>query len=115
MIIADEGLNANYIRALREIGYEVEWIQEIHHGLDDLSIIQYAKEKGAILITEDKDFGEWVFAHKVSSLTIILLRYDKKDFEKILSYLVETLSEIYDHKEIEFIAINRNKVRRRKL
>jgi hypothetical protein len=41
-----------------------------------------------ILLTEDKDFGEWVFAHKVSGLTIILLRYSKEESDGMIETLI---------------------------
>lgn len=55
---------------MRKEGYQVEWIKDIQVGMDDLEVIALAKQKGSVLITEDKDFGEWVFAHQISGLTI---------------------------------------------
>ncbi len=95
MILADEGLNGNLVRALREDGYQIIWIKEINAGMDDEDIIALARQNSQILITEDKDFGEWVFAHQLSGLTIIFLRYDKEDYDTILSFLSSTLA-FYD-------------------
>jgi predicted nuclease of predicted toxin-antitoxin system len=115
MILADEGLNFNLIKALRSEGYSVEWIQDVQVGMADREVIAFAKDKGSILITEDKDFGEWVFAHHISGLTIIFLRYDKEDYMTILSFLKLTLKTIELGVKKEFITINKNKVRRRQL
>ncbi len=118
LVLADEGLNGNIIRALRENGFNVNWILEVAPGIDDEQIIELAKEKQRILITEDKDFGEWVFAHQIGGLTIIFLRYEKEDYPKVLKYLIELLKELEEsspRKENEFITINKNKVRRRKI
>lgn len=118
MILADEGLNGNIVRFLRAKKFEVEWILEISPGIKDEQVIEYGKENKKILITEDKDFGEWIFSHKVNGLTIVFLRYEKVDFEQILIFLEKILSEIISKEdtqkpEYEFITINRNKVRRR--
>ncbi|MEZ4771832.1 MAG: DUF5615 family PIN-like protein [Bacteroidia bacterium] len=115
MIVADEGLNANFIWELRDSGYEIEWIGEIGKGMDDYSVIEYVQEKSGVLITEDKDFGEWVFSHHISGLTIIFLRYEKADFPVILNFLKVALKEIENAHENEFITINRNKIRKRKI
>ena len=115
MILADEGLNGNLVRALREKGYQVIWIKETNVGMDDEDIIALARQNSQILITEDKDFGEWIFAHQLSGLTIVFLRYDKEDYNAILSFLKSALKTIETDGKNEFITINKNKVRRRRI
>jgi predicted nuclease of predicted toxin-antitoxin system len=39
----------------------VEWIRDIQAGMQDESVIELARNNKQILITEDKDFGEWNF------------------------------------------------------
>ena len=114
-ILADEGLNGNIVRALREEGYQVTWVKEAYIGAVDEDIIVLARQNNQVLITEDKDFGEWVFAHQISGLTIILLRYTKDDYDAILTFLQSTLGSIEKNKINEFITINKNKVRRRSI
>ena len=115
MILADEGLNGNLVRTLRADGYGVIWVKELNAGMADKDIIALAQQNNQIVITEDKDFGEWVFAHRLNGLTIIFLRYNKADYEVILSLLRTTLKSIEANGSNEFITINRNKVRRRKV
>lgn len=118
MILADEGLNGNIVRHLRESGFEVDWILEINPGIPDEQVIEYAKHNKKILITENKDFGEWIFAHKIVGLTIIFLRYERQDFKQIINFLNKLILELYQE-DLEtlhqFIAINKNKIRRRKI
>lgn len=52
MILADEGLNGNLVRALRGDGYDIVWIKETNAGMDDEDIITLAKQNSQILITE---------------------------------------------------------------
>ena len=115
MILADEGLNGNLIKALRADGHQIVWIKETNIGMADEDIIALAKENSQVLITEDKDFGEWIFAHRLSGLTIIFLRYDKEDYPTILSFLRSTLKTVKADEKNEFITINKNKVRRRRI
>ncbi len=83
--------------------------------MDDEDIIALAKQNSQVLITEDKDFGEWIFAHQLSGLTIIFLRYEKEDYDIILSFLRSALKTIEADEKNEFITINKNKIRRRRI
>jgi predicted nuclease of predicted toxin-antitoxin system len=71
MILADEGLNGKLVRDLRKEGLRVEWIKESNIGMRNEDIIALVRQNKQVLITEDKDFGEWVFAHQLSGLTIM--------------------------------------------
>ncbi len=66
MLIADENINSSLILKLRGFGYEVISIKQNYKGISDKEVIDLAKEKNGILITEDKDFGKWVFAHNIT-------------------------------------------------
>lgn len=81
----------------------------------DEDIIALAKQNSHVLITEDKDFGEWIFSHQLSGLTIIFLRYDKEDYDTIFSFLKSALKTLETEEKNEFITINKNKLRRRKI
>lgn len=83
--------------------------------MKDEDIISLARQNSQILITEDKDFGEWIFAHQLSGLTIIFLRYDKEDYTRIISFLKTELKTIDSGENNEFITIYKSKVRRRRI
>lgn len=111
LILADEGLNGNIVRELRQEGFKVDWVLEVEPGIDDNQVIELAKQQQQILITEDKDFGEWIFAHQIEGLTIIFLRYEKEDYPIVLEYLLDLLKGMSDTlptKNHEFITINKN-------
>jgi predicted nuclease of predicted toxin-antitoxin system len=58
LIALDE--NAAYLTApLRNNGYSVISITEDSSGIDDEEVLDYAFEKQALLITEDKRFERW--------------------------------------------------------
>jgi len=116
-ILADEGFNGNFVKDLRNQGFIVEWILEISPGISDFEVIQHAKSNKQILLTEDKDFGEWVFAHQVEGLTIIFVRYKAEEVPEIIENLSLILKELKskDDEKFEFITINKNKIRRRKI
>ena len=63
MIIADEQIPSKMIMALRENAIHVLSVKEDFAGLSDEDIITLSNERKLIILTEDKDFGEWIFAH----------------------------------------------------
>jgi predicted nuclease of predicted toxin-antitoxin system len=59
--LADESVDFRMVTHLREKGFEVQAILENHPGVSDDEVLQIAHESDAILITEDKDFGDLVY------------------------------------------------------
>lgn len=59
MILADENLPYSIQQALENAGVEVFSIANNHSGIPDSEVIQFSKEPPRIILTEDKDFGEW--------------------------------------------------------
>ena len=62
MILADENIDHGLIKAIRNAGFEVYSVYESSRGLSDEAIIDFSRNPPRIILTEDKDFGEWVFA-----------------------------------------------------
>jgi predicted nuclease of predicted toxin-antitoxin system len=57
---------------LREQGHDVEWVPETFQGdPGDEAIIDKSLSDGSILITGDKDFGEWIFLRGKSQPPLI--------------------------------------------
>ena len=71
MILANENVDHAIIEALIEKGIEVYSIYAMQRGLSDEEIITLSRNPPRIILTEDKDFGEWVFAHKESAISVI--------------------------------------------
>jgi predicted nuclease of predicted toxin-antitoxin system len=70
--LADESCDFGVVRLLRTAGYEVTAIAEILPRADDKKVIKIALEKKSVLITEDKDFGQLVYAHGYGSVDTVL-------------------------------------------
>lgn len=69
---------------------------EDFRGVSDKEILQIAKDRKALLLTEDKDFGEWVFAHKEKNTGIVFLRYKSNEMREISKSLLDLLSKYGD-------------------
>ena len=114
MILADENIHSFIIKTLREAGFEVIFVGEFARGIKDEKVIQMALQYNYILLTEDKDFGEWVFAHHVKDLSVLFLRYSFHEFREIAQTLVHLL-KIQTLDRPFFTTITTKKIRIRKL
>ncbi|OPY69944.1 MAG: hypothetical protein A4E57_00822 [Syntrophorhabdaceae bacterium PtaU1.Bin034] len=73
--LADESCDFGVVRSLRSAGFTVTAVSEVASGADDNAVIDLANHEKSILITEDKDFGQLVYASGHESVGVILLRY----------------------------------------
>ena len=73
--VADEGCDFAVVRALRAAGHDVTAILEISPRAQDTAIIDLAVREHRVLLTEDKDFGELVYANARAASGVILLRF----------------------------------------
>ena len=61
--LADETCDFTVVRSLRAAGYDVVSIAESSASASDLKVLKMSVEEKRLLLTEDKDFGDWIFAH----------------------------------------------------
>jgi predicted nuclease of predicted toxin-antitoxin system len=114
MILADENIHSLIITTLRNAGFEVTSVREMTSGITDERVIDIALRNDWILITQDKDFGEWVFAHHIKNLTVFFLRYSFVDVEEIAQTLVRLLKSD-EHPRPFFATVTTKKIRVRQL
>ena len=93
MILADENIDHSLIEALRAAGLDVLSVYESSRGIRDEAIIQASRQPPRLILTEDKDFGEWVFAHGVQDISVVFLRYSFSETAKMKETLCRLLSE----------------------
>jgi len=69
--LADESCDFAVVRALRTAGHDVLAMTEISPRLDDQAVMDYAVREERIVLTEDKDFRQLVYANAQPSRGII--------------------------------------------
>lgn len=111
-ILADESVNYNLIKTLRSASFEVISVLEKYPSVSDETVLALARDFAAILLTEDSDFGEWIFAHKAKTQGVIFLRYRSEELDKIVSAL-HTVLEKSDELPNRFVVLTAKKVRYR--
>ena len=72
--VVDECVDYTVVAALKEANYKIISIAEYHNSFSDVEVLSLAVEKDAVLITEDKDFGELVFRFQLRQAGILLIR-----------------------------------------
>ncbi|MGD8649759.1 MAG: DUF5615 family PIN-like protein [Desulfobacterales bacterium] len=73
--LADESCDFLIVRKLRSAEYDVLSVAESFPSASDQQVLEHAINEARILLTEDKDFGEWVFAHGEKIESVILIRF----------------------------------------
>lgn len=73
-IVADESVDRHIVDSLRQSGHVVRYIAEMEPGISDVMVLGLANDESALLLTEDKDFGELVFRQRRLALGIVLIR-----------------------------------------
>lgn len=114
MILADENIQFEIIKSLREQGFAVTSIYESARGVKDEQVIEMALQYDYLLLTEDKDFGEWVFAHHTKGLSVLFLRYSLDELQKIIQVLIYLLKTRIPDRPF-FATITPQKIRVRQL
>lgn len=111
--LCDENIDKSLVKFLRDKEFDIIYIREIQRGMKDVDIIQKAYNEKRILITNDKDFGELVYKLGYKTSGLVLLRLDEEN--DYSDYIYEILDEYKEKIENNFVVINPNKIRIRKL
>jgi predicted nuclease of predicted toxin-antitoxin system len=111
MIIFDENIDQLIIDSINKKNYDYLSIRDTYPGITDREIIEINKFKSGIIITEDKDFGELVFAYGIKSFSVFFLRYKKNEIDTIINNIHTLLDKYYHVTDHYFITITKQKVR----
>lgn len=109
--LADENCDSAIICALREAGHKVVSVSESFRGCEDEKLLELARQEKWLFITEDKDFGELVFAHQRKTGGVILVRFPLQARKNIVPALLKLISEKGDKLISKFIVVQPNRIR----
>ena len=74
IFVLDEDVSRHIARALRREGHHIVCVSELAPSISDEAVLDMANEKGALLVTADKDFGELIFRQGRAAVGVVLLR-----------------------------------------
>lgn len=92
-IIADENIDRRIIERLRAEGHHVNAIAEDRQSSPDPDVLSFSHASGALLITEDKDFGELVFHKKQAQFGTLLIRLEGVPRAKRIDLVCELIAQ----------------------
>ena len=73
-LLADESIDKLIVDELRRNGHNVLYIAEFAPSIDDETVLHQANLNRALLLTQDKDFGELVFRQGLVHMGVVLVR-----------------------------------------
>jgi len=92
--LADESCDFAAVRALRASGHDVAAVAEWIGGAPDDRVMETALASGRILLTEDKDFGQLVYANGQVSRGVILMRFPARARSQLGAQVVAAVDQL---------------------
>lgn len=114
-LLADESCDFALVRALRQKGYHVKAVVEAMPGASDLQVLKAALEEHRVLVTEDKDFGGWVFAREKATACVVFLRFPTGARQQMIQAIVELVSNHGRDLENRYVVLEPGRARIRAL
>lgn len=115
IFLADESCDHAIVRELRHSGFDVKAVVEDIPGIDDREVLEIASGQNRIVLTEDKDFGEWVFAHKAVTAGVVLIRYPSDKRALMNKEMIELVNQHPDELRGRFTVLEPGRARIRSI
>ena len=112
-VVADESVDFRIVTALIEDGFDLYAVVHECPGISDSRVLECAAQRSALLLTEDSDFGEWIFAHGQKGVSVLYLRYAHLELREIVRALRMVLHNYEKGVAERFTVITPKKIRTR--
>ena len=112
---ADENVARPIIQWLRQAGHDVLSAAEAGPGEDDAVWLRQAEQSKRVIVTSDKDFGEFIFRDRLNSHGIVLIRMQRLNLRERLARLAAVWSTVEANPQGKFIVITEGRGRVRSL
>ena len=109
--MVDECAGPGVAQWLTALEHDVISIYPDSHGLDDVSILDWAVAENRILVTCDKDFGELVYLRRQPHTGIVLLRLGDETTNSKIAVLRDLLDQFTHLLEGNFVVATESRVR----
>ncbi len=109
--LADESCAGPVIRALREAGHDVVAIAEVAKGTADEQVMERALKERRVVLTEDRDFGELLYARGRSSAGVIFVKFHSRARPAKPAAVVEAVAKLGARLEGGFAVVEPGRVR----
>jgi len=114
-LLADENIDQRLVSSLRLAGIFVYSVAESSPGISDEEVMRLSENLSAMILTDDKDFGEIVFRKQRSCRGIVLLRLTGVDYSRKADHVIKVIDRYGSEMIGKFVVITAERVRMRKL
>ncbi len=109
--LADESCDANITRALRNAGHDILDVADVAPRAEDSMVIALAVKESRMLLTEDKDFGQLVFASGSPTNGVVLFRYPHQARSRVIHTFVDLVKKKGEQLMNRFIVVQPGRIR----
>lgn len=109
--LSNESCDAAVVEALRGAGFDVTVVADTLPGANDMTVLNAALREGRVLLTEDKDFGDLVFAAGASAIGVVLLRYPSSARARLPQRVLDFVATRHSELPGSFVVIGPGRTR----
>jgi predicted nuclease of predicted toxin-antitoxin system len=109
--LADENCDFGVVKALRLSGYDVLSVSELSRRADDEMVVRLALQTKRILLTEDKDFGQLVYAQGKRCQGVIFIRYPTSARRQLAQDVVALVKMLKEKLMGAFVIVQPGRIR----
>lgn len=113
--LADENVDIIIVQFLRQLGHDVLWAAESLSGSEDVTISSIAHQQQRVILTNDLDFGEIVYRHRLAAEGVLLLRIRSRSSDELLQLFRTHWELIKDELIGKFVVLTNRTARIREL
>ena len=110
-LFADESIDDPIVRQLRSDSHDILYVKEIKLGISDEEVLALASQELAVILTEDKDFGELVFRRGLFTYGVILARLPGLSPNEKAKRISEAIQNNQHNLWNKFVVITEDKIR----
>ena len=112
--LADESCDFALVRALRADGHEVIPLSEVSPRLEDPSVLDLAIREDCLLLTEDKDFGQLVYADRRATGGVLFLRFPARARGDLVKTVIQLVRRRGEKLRGRFVVVQPGRIRIRR-
>ncbi len=109
--VADESCDFAVVRALRSAGHDVLAVAEISPRISDKEVLRLASNEERILLTEDTDFGEIVYAEALGHSGVVLFRFPASARRAIGAAAIDAVDRVGAELSSRFTVVQPGRIR----
>jgi predicted nuclease of predicted toxin-antitoxin system len=103
--LAGESCDFRVVRELRAAGHDVVAVIEAAQGASDAAILEMAVNERRIFLTEDRDFGQLVYAAAKPAPGVILFRFPASTRASLPARVVDIVAKHADKLADRFVVL----------